>query len=270
MSSNSNVNQKNLKENFDWEIPYESVPIPSEGLIYSPDSFLYKKNTIQIKSMTAKEEDILMSQAYIKDGLVIDKLLASCITDKNVNPDEILIGDRNAILIAIRITGYGHDYHVTHICNNCDHKNNINVILSDLPIKRLEINPVVEGKNLFEFILPVSKKKINFKYQTGLDQKNQEAIEKNLSKVGINKQSDNTVITTLLENLIVSIDGITDKNKIKSFINKMPALDSKKLREYYSKNEPGISNVWKYNCILCKFENEFNFPLTSEFFWPKP
>lgn len=270
MSSNSNVNQKNLKENFDWEIPYESVPIPSEGLIYSPDSFLYKKNTIQIKSMTAKEEDILMSQAYIKDGLVIDKLLESCITDKNIKPNEILVGDKNAILIAIRITGYGDDYHVTHTCNNCDHKNNVTVVLSELPIKRLEIKSVAEGQNLFEFVLPVSKKKINFKYQTGKDQREQEEIEKNLSKIGINKKTENTLVTSLLENFIVAIDGVTDKNKIKSFINSMPALDSKKLREYYSKNEPGISNNWKYTCLSCKFENEFNFPLTSEFFWPKP
>ena len=129
-----------MKDEFNWEVPVESVPLPSKGIIYSPDSLLYNTETLQIKAMTAKEEDILTSQAYIKEGVMIEKLISSCLIDKSINVNDLIAGDRNALMVSIRITGYGSDYNVSHTCTSCDHVNKITANLSELKIKRFRIN----------------------------------------------------------------------------------------------------------------------------------
>ena len=96
-----------MKNDFNWEVPVESIPLPSKGMIYSPESRLYNTETVQIKAMTAHEEDILSSQAYIKEGTVITELIRSCVSDKSINPEEMINGDRVALMIGIRVTGYG-------------------------------------------------------------------------------------------------------------------------------------------------------------------
>ena len=113
--------------------------------------------------MTAKEEDILSSQAYIKEGVVIKKLIESCITDKSFDVDDLITGDRNALMVSIRITGYGSDYNITHTCKKCSHNQPVTVNLTELPIKRLQHEPVVAGRNIFSFELPVTKKIVHFK-----------------------------------------------------------------------------------------------------------
>jgi hypothetical protein len=254
-----------MKDEFGWEVPVESVPLPSRGVIYSPDSLLYNTETLQIKAMTAKEEDILTSQAFIKENVVVEKLIESCLIEKSIDVSDLITGDRNALMVSIRITGYGTDYNVTHSCENCSNGNKINVDLSQLSIKRLEVQPVESGKNIFEYILPVTKKKVHFKFLNGHDQKEMELIEKRLKKAGINY--DNTV-TGYLENTIISVDGVTDKNKIKHFILNMPALDSRKLRKHIRQSEPGIDMKWEYDCGKCGHHNDIQLPITTEFFWP--
>ena len=101
-----------MKDDFGFEIPVENVPLPSRGVAYAPESPLYGQETIQIRAMTAREEDILTSRALIKKGTVISHLLRSCMIDKRIDPDEMLSGDRNAVMVALRVTGYGADYNV--------------------------------------------------------------------------------------------------------------------------------------------------------------
>lgn len=263
----SNIPTSNvMKDEFGWEVPVENVPLPSRGLIYDPDTVLYNTETINIKAMTAKEEDILTSQAYIKQGVVIERLIESCVTDKSISVDNLITGDKNALMIAIRITGYGTDYPVEHKCRNCGTFNKVNIDLSALPIKRLKHDPLELGKNLFSFTLPVTKKVVNFKIPTGLDEKEQELKEKRYKQLGINKPDAS--VTDFLEKIIVSIDGITDRNKITHFIKSMPAQDSRKLRLYVAENEPGIDMSWNYECSNCQHENDINVPVTPEFFWP--
>jgi len=254
-----------MKDEFGWEVPVESVPLPSRGVIYSPDSLLYNTEVLQIKAMTAKEEDILTSQAYIKENLVVEKLIQSCLIEKSIDVNELITGDKNALMVSIRITGYGSDYKVAHSCTNCGENNQINVNLSQLEIKRLTEDPVELGRNIFEFVLPVTNKKVNFKFLNGHDQKEIALIEKRLKKAGIHY--DNPV-TGYLENAIISIDGVTDKNKIKHFVMNMPALDSRKLRQHIKRSEPGIDMTWNYNCSQCGHDNNINLPITPEFFWP--
>ena len=254
-----------MKDEFGWEVPVESVPLPSKGVIYHPDSILHNTETLQIKAMTAREEDILSSQAYIKEGTVIEKLIQSCLVDKTINVNDMIDGDRNSLMVSIRITGYGTDYKVKHNCQKCGKNNKVDVDLSQLSIKRLSENPVEPGTNLFSYVLPVTKKEVKFKLLTGHDQKEIEITEKRLKAAGV--VYDNSV-TSYLENTIVAIDGITDKNKIKHFVLNMPAMDSRKLRKHIKDTEPGIDMRWKYNCSNCDHHNDMGLPINSEFFWP--
>ena len=160
-----------MKDDFGFEIPVESVPLPSRGIIYPDDGIIHGCDTIDIKPMTAREEDILTSRAYIKSGTVLTKLLESCIIDKRIKPDTLISGDRNALLVSLRITGYGADYDVEVDCPECGTKSKQSFDLADLQIKRLEVEPVERGQNLFEVKLPVTKKNICVKFLTGSDER---------------------------------------------------------------------------------------------------
>ena len=255
-----------MKEDFGWEIPYESIPLPSNGAVYPPSSILHNMKTVQIKAMTAKEEDILASQAFIKEGTVIDHLIRSCLVDKNINPSELTLGDRNAILVAIRITGYGTDYPVTTRCKFCNAFHEENIILSDLRIKRLEIQPDQDSQNLFSYTLPVTKKKVQFSFINSIKEKEKQQKIETLEKSGLGIAGE---VTTNLEHVVHSIAGITDKTKIKHFIMNMPALDAKSLRKFIRENEPGIEMKFNYKCKNCGSLNEdISLPILTNFFWP--
>ena len=255
-----------MKEDFGWEIPVELIPLPSAGLVYSPESMLYKKESLKIKAMTAKEEDILSSNAYMKEGTVINHLVKSCVLEQGFNPEELLLGDRNALLIAIRITGYGSTYPVKISCDNCSHVNELNTALTDIPIKRLNIQPIEHGKNLFEYQLPVTKKKVTFKFMTAKDEFDNAKRKKNIKRHKLSNTDD--TITSNLFYAIQSIDNVTDKNKIRHFINNMPAYDSKEIRKFMRENEPGMDMNFSHDCNNCTSIIDFKIPLTAEFFWP--
>ena len=259
-------NRDVMKDDFGWEVPTELVPLPTRGLIYDPESSLYNRESLKIKAMTAKEEDILSSQALLKEGTVLDHLLKSCLTDGDIDPTDMMMGDRNALMVAMRITGYGPEYNVEANCQKCGELNKVPIMLDHLPIKRLDIEPAEPGANKFEFKLPVTKKSVIFKYGTQRDRRDYAEREKNLKKHLTGKIENN--VTSNLEMSIVSIDGITDKNKIRHFVMNMPAFDSKALRNFINDHEPGIDMAWNYNCSKCNHDNKIAMPMTAEFFWP--
>lgn len=265
MSENDHTKNVML-EDFDWVVPHEVVPLPSMGEIYSPDSKLYKTTQVQIKAMTAKEEDLLTSPALLKQGKAITEVIKSCLMTPGIDIDDMLIGDRNALMISIRITGYGSIYPVNVKCNACGHSNKLDVDLSSLPLKFLEIKPVSPGENLFEYTLPVTKKKVCFKFLNAHDEKERKQTLENMQK-HFGKDYEPTV-TMLLESLIVSIDGITDKNKIKHFVMNMPAYDSRSLRNYIKQSEPGVDMNTELTCENCSTKSEVAVPVNASFFWP--
>ena len=256
-----------MKDDFGMEVPVESVPLPSEGRIYPVDSSSHNRETIEIKAMTAREEDILTSRALIKKGTVISELLRSCIVDKSLNVDDLISGDRNALMTAIRITGYGSDYKVEVECPECGEKTSPTFSLSELPIKRLEIEPIEAGSNLFEFVLPVSKKRVVFKFLTGRDERDisVELERKKKQKIGGDVDS---MITSRLLHSIVSVDGIADKGKIATFVRNMPARDSRSLRKFMDDNEPGVEMKSWMECESCAESSEVTLPIGASFFWP--
>ena len=254
-----------MKDDFGFEIPVESVPLPSRGVIYSEDGSLFGKDTIDIKPMTAREEDILTSRAYIKNGTVLTKLLSSCIVDNSIDPDLLISGDRNALLVSLRITGYGADYEVEVDCPECGTKSKQNFDLSQLAIKRLEVEPVSLGQNLFEVKLPVTKKNVRVKFLTGNDERDMMITSERRKKSGMKIES---MITDRLSRSIVSVDGITDRNKLTFFVKNLPARDSLALRRFLDKHEPGIIMKSWMNCPHCHEQSEVGLPMGAAFFWP--
>lgn len=256
-----------VQDDFGWEIPIETIPLPSRGKIYPQSSALFNRETVQIKAMTAQEEDIMLSRALIKDGTVLTYLINSCLTDKSILSRDMLVGDRTALMVAIRITGYGPDYQVDINCPSCSTKQNTTFDLSSLPLKMLEIDPVAPGMNQFEFVLPVSKKRVTFKFLTGKDEEEISMIAERRRKAMPDMLVDNA-ITSRLEASIVTIDGVTDRHKINTFIKAMPAQDSRALRTFMNDNEPGIEMNGTLRCIKCSAENRVLLPLGVSFFWP--
>ena len=255
------------RDEFGWDIPVESVPVPSKGIVYPPNSSLHGRETLDIRAMTAREEDILTSQALIRKGTVIPTLLQSVVIDQNVSVGDMLLGDRNALMLATRITGYGPKYNVEVKCPVCSARSPYEFDLSQIPIRRLKISPVQPGLNLFEFVLPVTKRTVHFKFLTGKQE--EELTEANNRRKSLMPDMDVTsLVTSRLEAQVVSIDGVTDKTKLSAFIRKMPAYDSRTLRGFISRNEPGMDMRQEMECRKCSSVSEVEVPVGISFFWP--
>lgn len=254
-----------VKAEFGLDIPLETVPLPSSGKVYPRESTLYGAETVEIRSMTAREEDILTSRALIKKGTVITELIKSCLVDRSINPNELLGGDRNALMVAIRITGYGPEYKAEIECQECNTKSPHDFNLAELPIRRLEIEPISAGSNIFEFVLPRSKKIVKFRFLTGKDEEEIMTMSEKQKKLGLSTESN---VTTSLIHAIVSIDGVEDRAKIANFIRNMPARDSLELRNYIRDNEPGILMRQDTSCPSCGHTEEVAMPLGVNFLWP--
>lgn len=254
-----------VKTEFGLDIPHELVPLPSSGKVYPQDSSLHNLEAVEVRPMTAREEDILTSRALLKKGTVVTELIRSCIVDRTINPNELLGGDRNALMVAIRITGYGPEYKAEIECNECGVKSPHDFNLAELPIRRLEIPPVAAGMNLFQFVLPYSKKVVKFRFLTGKDEEEILATSEKQKKLGLSSESN---VTTSLMYSIVSIDGVEDRAKINNFIKHMPARDSLALRNFIKENEPGVIMKQDTTCPSCGHSEEVGMPLGVNFLWP--
>lgn len=247
------------------EIPTSSVPLPSKGLVYSLDNPLHNKESVEIKGMTTQEEDILTSRALLKKGTVVTELIRACLMDPRISVNDLLSGDRNALMVAVRITGYGQEYSPTVQCPSCETKLAFTMNLGDLEIKPLEIEPVSPGVNQFAFHLPVSNKDVTFRFLTGKEEEEIIALMENKKKKGM--VNDNVISTRLLYS-ILSIDGITERTTISKHITYMAARDSLALRQYIDKHEPGIDMRHPFECNSCGHSEVVAVPMGPTFFWP--
>ena len=254
-----------MKDDFGFEVPVETVPLPSGGKCYDQDHPLHGRETVDIRAMTAREEDILTSRALIKKGTVISHLIKSCMIDKRVDPDTLLAGDRNAIMVALRVTGYGSEYKVEIDCPACGERAKHSFDLGGLPVKRLEVDPVALGQNVFETNLPATKAKVRFKLLTGHDEQEIMVASERRKKQG--QRADN-LVTQRLKYSIVSANGISDRTKLEMMIRNLPARDSLYLRKFIDANEPGIEMKAWMDCPSCLETSEVRLPLGAAFFWP--
>ena len=238
----------------EFKLPTETVSLPSKGLLYPEDNPL-SSGKIEMKYMTAKEEDILTNQAYIADGTVFDRLFKSLIVS-DINYDDLLVGDKNAVLVAARILGYGKDYKFTLAGEDYE------VDLSLLKEKEIDESIYTRGINKFSFTLPASNSTVVFKILTHRDEEN---IRKELASYKKISKDTSPEVTTRLKHTIISIDGKEDKKDIRNFVeNYLLARDARALREYVRQIQPDIDLTFFPN----NSESGVNIPIGLTFFWP--
>ena len=235
-------------------MPTETIELPSQGLVY-PDSSPLSSGKIEMKYMTAREEDILTNQNYISKGIVLDELLKSLIVSK-INYDELVVGDKNAILIAARILGYGKDYSFSYDGEE------YTVDLSKIDNKPLNQNIFRKGINEFDFILPASTTEITFKFLTGSDEKKIKAELEGLKKINKNSSAE---LSTRLKYMITSVGGSREAKDIREFVdNMLLARDSRALREYIKEVQPDVDMTFFPNGS----ETKSTIPFGLNLFWP--
>ena len=252
---------------FSFVVPTELVELPSMGAFYPPEHPLHNKPTIEIKHMTAREEDILSNKSYMEKGIILDKLLESVFIDKSIDPLSLLLIDKNAILLKTRITGYGNEYASIVSCGTCGFKNETSVNLDNLlSIKQgvLPENAEAHSNGLVTVELPVSKWKVTIKPLNGYDQV---AMQKAFEARKKHNLEENILLETL-KSFIVSINGLSDIGTLQAGIMNMPARDSKYLRTVFQTCFPSINTDVSVECKSCNSTVRTEVQFSLNFFWP--
>ena len=241
-----------------YKFPTEMVELPSKGYFY-PEGHPLASGTVEVKYMTAKEEDILTSQNLIEQGIVIDKLLESLVVDKKININDMLVGDKNAIMVASRVLGYGKDYEFTY--DGEEHS----VDLSKLEPIEIDFTKYTKGVNEFTFELPSSKRPLTFKLLTGEDEKNialEIASRRKISK------EQSFELTTRLKTMLLSVDGNSTQAYINNFVdNEFLSRDSLAFRRHLILITPDVDMSTTVVDSTGK-ETVVSVPVTIRFFWP--
>ena len=251
------------KSNF----PTEVIPLPSKGLLYPVDHPL-ADGFIEMKYMTAREEDILTSQNLIKQGVVLDKLFESLIVTP-VNYNDIYAGDKNAIMVAARILGYGNNYEV-EIDDpfSPGERQNLTLDLSQIEHKEVDYSLFENRVNEFDYELPNSKRVVTFRLMTHKMEKEIQdelkANNKTFAKTGIDKE-----LTTRLKHIIIAVDGERGRVAINNFVdNELFALDSRALRKYMREISPDLDMTFTFTSNATGETKEMDIPMDVSFFWP--
>jgi hypothetical protein len=238
-----------------FKLPTETVDLPSKGLFY-PEQSPLASGVIEMKYMTAREEDILTNQNYIQKGVVIDKLLQSLIVTEGVDYNSLLSGDKNAIMIAARILAYGKDY-IVDIAGK-----QATIDLTELNNNEIDASLVTKGQNEFTFNLPNTDNVVTFKL---LNHKDEKAIDREITGLQKINKDNITSSTSRLKHLLTSVNGSTENKDIREFVdNYLLAKDARAIREEYKRVNPDVDlTVYPEG-----FEEGVNLPITVGFFWP--
>ena len=247
------------------KFPTEMVNLPSKGWFYDSANPL-SSGEVEVKYMTAKEEDILTSQNLIQKGIVFDKLLDALVVS-DVKISDMLIGDKNAVLIAARVLAYGKNYEFDYIDPMSGEKGRGKLDLTKLKDKKVKFDKDSKGKNEFEFQLPASKRMVTFKLLTSADEK---AIDKELlSMKKINKLTGiDPAVTTRMKRAIIAVDGDREVQTIRKFVDtEFLSIDALKFRTHLAEMTPDVAMVYQ-QIISDGSEEEMTVPMTVQFFWP--
>lgn len=237
-----------------FKMPTEIVELPSKGLVY-PESSPLSSGKIEMKYMTAKEEDILTNQNYIQKGTVLDELIKSLIVS-DVRYEDLIVGDKNAVLVAARILGYGNEYSFTWGGEE------YNIDLTTIDNKPLNESLFKKGINEFDFKLPTTEINITFKLLTGEDEKKINAELEGLKKLNKNSSAD---LSTRLKYIITSVNGNRDIKDIRQFVDtQLLARDSRALREYIKEVQPDVDLTF----FPIGSNEKVSIPVGLSFFWP--
>ena len=239
----------------EFKFPSEEVELPSKGLIYPKDHPL-SSGKIELKYMTAKEEDILTNQSYIQKGTVLNKLLDSVILTEGVKQQDLILGDKNAVLVATRILGYGAEYKFVY-------RGEEKIVdLSSLENKEFDESLITLGKNEFEFVLPHTKTPITYKILTGVDESKIDRELEGLKKINKNASPE---LSTRLKYIITSVNGESGSKEVREFVdNFLLAIDSKALRKHLRDTQPDVDLRY-----IDEDGKEVAIPIGISFFWPE-
>ncbi len=251
------------KSNF----PTEIVPLPSRGLIY-PEDHPLASGVIEMKYMTAKEEDILTSQNLIKQGVVLDKLFESLIVTP-IKYDDLYVGDKNAIMVAARVLGYGKDY-VVEVDDpfSPGTKQKVTIDLTQIEHKEVDYSLFENRKNEFDFELPQSKRVVTFRLLTHGIEKDIDTEMKSMNKQIVRSGVDRA-LTTRLKHIIIAVDGETGRAAVNNFVdNELFAQDSRALRSYMKDIAPDLDMTFTFISEETGEASELAIPMDVSFFWP--
>ena len=220
-------------ERIEKTVPHEEVKLASRGIPYPADHPL-SSGVVRVRYMTARDEDILTTKSFIKNGTVFDELYKALLMD-NVKYNDLLTVDRTSIMLAARSLSYGAEYEVT-VDTPSGNTQNVIVNIDELPERDVDFSKYTKGQNLFLFTLPKSGREVGFRLLTVSDEKQIDARIKSWKKV--RRQGE---LTARLRQIIVSVDGETNKGKIATFIDEeLLAADSRALRDYIKTIQPGV------------------------------
>jgi len=258
------------KGTLSYETPTEFVELPSGGNHYPPGHPLYKQDTVELRYMTARDEDILTSQTLLRKGLAIDRLLENLLVNSEIQVNDLLVGDKSALILAARISGYGSDYNTKVTCPGCNSAVDYHFDLNDVKLDQGTV--VSEGveevrttpNGTFVATLPKTQYEAEFRLLTGADEKYLTEAANKKAKLNI----PDAGATDLLKRLLISINDVTSGTEIGDFVDKMPALDSRFLRACVSGATPNVDMTQLYSCDSCGYQSEMEVPLTADFFWP--
>jgi len=249
-----------------FSVPRDFVMLPSKGRIYPPDSPLHNLEEIEVRHLTAADEDILTSRALLRTGKAIDTMLSNVLMNKSVNVSDFISGDKNAILTFLRITGYGPEYDVEIDCPGCNESIKHQFDLTKLTMRFLDVDPMGAGENRFEFVLP-SGVHIEFKLLNSAEDQ-QISDEQDKLKRTTNSPLEKN-ITTKYKHQIISVNDKDDQTFINNFVDTMNLRDSRAFRTYLEEVEPDVDMKQDFKCRMCGHSEEVEIPVTVGFFWPE-
>tara|TARA_B100000902_G_C27051109_1_gene784204 strand:+ start:24 stop:593 length:570 start_codon:yes stop_codon:yes gene_type:complete len=187
----------------------------------------------------------------------------------------MLVGDKNALIVAARCTGYGHGYGTTLTCPSCAANSKLDIDLeeaaqkyagyvaeeADEPLEGVE-GPDTSGN--YYITLPVSQARFEVKLMTGRDEK---AFAKRLETRRKKRQAE-AMLTDQFKTFTLSVNGVGDLRQMYRFIDNLPVRDSRFLRTQYQKLSPALNLKHDFVCQDCGYEQEVEVPITAQFFWP--
>jgi hypothetical protein len=248
--------------------PTEFVDLPSKGMGYPEGHPLSDNGTIEIRFMTAKDEDILTSTTLLKKGIAIDRFLQNVIVDKNIKVTDLLIGDKNAVLIAARASGYGNFYETQVTCPACGTKNVLTFDLNQADISESMVDPELgitsTTDGTFMVSMPYTKFNVEVRLLTGED-------EQHLARNMASKKKNNleeTAMTDQYKRMIISVNGHKDRSALMRYVENMPLMDARHLRLAYKLVAPNIEIKETLSCNSCDHQQEVDVPFGADFFWP--
>ena len=263
------VSASDMSSDVKFATPTEFVELPTRGRFYPEDHPLHNAKEVEIKYMTAKEEDILSSSTLLKKGIMLDRFIESILIDKTIGAKSLFSGDRNAIMLSARITGYGPEYDARVTCPSCGAASVYTFDLGEYGISYADdlehLGMTLTDNGMYSFEAEKSKAQLEIRLLDGED-------ERYLSKVSESKRKNNlleTPLTDLLKMIIASVNGDDSRTTVENYVNSMPAFDSRHLRNVYAKINPNIDLTKDFDCSACGKTTQLEVPLSADFFWPQ-